>query len=306
MNLIKGRYYHLSLKPNLQVLKPCIPNVLNLKGDPYEEHTIPRVSFSNTLEGCLIALPLSSERFKTQEYVEYYVYCNVNGFNGLTNKELIVNQYVYDSRVSGETWALEDTAVMCIGTIHIYEKVTQTKKYRVVGKIHRDMQYANNVPGYLIAYIRQYKFNHTNANLIKDPIVYHGSPHGGLKTIHPSKSETVDNQSVVFAGERWLAVCSCGIWTDRDLEQGSINGVPYLLEKYADAFNKVYPTGGYLYFLSSHSFKYDPRIMDEAVISLSPVVVHKEEYIPDPLLELERLGVKLLKHGSRLTLLHWS
>lgn len=134
--------------------------------------------------------------------------------------------------------------------------------------------------------------------LANSGLLYHGSNVGGLKTLKPMPSAVLDEEAAVFATpERWMAISHIGSWTDSDIEQGVINGKPYMLEKKEGAFDRAYNSDspGSLYSVSSEGFSDDSRLMREERIRTSEVDVIDEEKINDPLFEMESLGVKLIR-----------
>ena len=111
-------------------------------------------------------------------------------------------------------------------------------------------------------------------------------------------SAVLDGESAVFATpERWMAISHIGNWSDSDIEQGVINGEPYMLEKKEGAFDRAYNSDspGSLYSVSSEGFFNDSRLMREERIRTSEVNVIDEEKIVDPLSEMESLGVKIIR-----------
>lgn len=123
--------------------------------------------------------------------------------------------------------------------------------------------------------------------------LFHGSPIGTLTSLIPQKSELVKGFPIVFAGERWVAVSNSQRWSDNDFTQGTKNHIPYLTEKYAGAFNKVYGKGGYVYSLSSKNFKQHNAIAGYEYYSKNIERVLDTVYIADPIRELLRMGVQL-------------
>jgi hypothetical protein len=129
-------------------------------------------------------------------------------------------------------------------------------------------------------------------------LLYHGSTVSGLKSLKPMPSAVLDGESAVFATpERWMAISHIGSWTDSDIEQGVINGEPYMLEKKEGAFDRAYNSDspGSLYSVSSEGFSSDSRLMREEKIRTSEVNVIDEEEIVDTLSEMESLGVKIIR-----------
>lgn len=109
--------YHLSFE-NLdgKILQPRIPdNYLTAVG--YEENTIQRVCFSETISGAL----MSMHRCLTDKIL--YVHKPLRTSKTITNEEIINKQYVPDAVYSKEIWVLEEVELEVI------------KKIRVIGTI---------------------------------------------------------------------------------------------------------------------------------------------------------------------------
>ena len=129
-------------------------------------------------------------------------------------------------------------------------------------------------------------------------ILYHGSPNPDIKVIEPHYTNLM-KKDCVFAGDYWIAVvCTCK-WDDRDFKTGTRNGIPYILEKYKGAFNKLF-NGGWVYEVSSKTFYHDSKLTNFEFVSDSPVDVIKKNFIADPIKELKELGVLILHYGEKL------
>lgn len=138
-----------------------------------------------------------------------------------------------------------------------------------------------------------------------DKYVFHGSPFKDIRILKPKPSEVVNNESVVFAGSRWIAVSNVRRWNDSDIVQGVHNDRPYMQEVYKDAFNKVYNTGGYLYTLPGDTFRNDDRLGDYEFISSVEVKPIKMEYIAHPLKYMAAMGVTLIPYTKRIRSTDW-
>lgn len=97
--------YHLSRYKNLKILTPKVPETAI---SIYENITIQRVCFSDSIEGCLSALQDSPEK--------YYVY--------ILDQEIEKNDLYYptvnevrDAKYTHEVWILKEVKVKCIGII---------------------------------------------------------------------------------------------------------------------------------------------------------------------------------------------
>lgn len=135
--------------------------------------------------------------------------------------------------------------------------------------------------------------------------LYHGSPIGGLKVLKPYPSDLQDGRSVLFAGKRWVAISNVQKWTDGDIKQGTVNGKPYMKEVYSGAFDMVYHQGGYLYTVPSQRFKRDDIIYGYEYYSETPVKPIKVEFIEDPVAELQKLGVLMIRYEQHINVFSW-
>ena len=134
--------------------------------------------------------------------------------------------------------------------------------------------------------------------------LYHGSPTNNLKELSPRPSQVMDNESVVFAGELWVAISSCCNWNDSDIIQGVSKDRPYIKEVYKDAFKKIYAKGGYVYTLPAKTFVHDKRLGYYELISKVAVSPIKVRYIKDPIKLLKRMGIKIISYSDR-NVLNW-
>lgn len=135
-------------------------------------------------------------------------------------------------------------------------------------------------------------------SLLNSGAVYHGSP-SRLNTIRANSSGLFNGSSVIFASsDLWVAVASCGRWRDSDIEQGIVDGKPYMREMYEGAFKRVYSSGGYVYTLDAKTFKHVPvlasfeLISEESCLDFSGCI-----FIEDPIIMLELLGVDLVYYS---------
>jgi hypothetical protein len=67
-------------------------------------------------------------------------------------------------------------------------------------------------------------------------------------------------KKAVFAtNEKWISVVFIPQWSDNDFEFGFIYGVPYIMEQYHGAFDKL-KVKGFIYCLDPKHFKSDERL----------------------------------------------
>jgi len=107
--------YHLSQNElHKEILKPRIPdNNFTRKG--YENNTIPRICFSNSIQNCLMALSIGLYN-KT-----FYVYEPSNNIKIIDNKEIVEKQYVPDAFVTKEIWGIEETELIAVAKIKVFQ-----------------------------------------------------------------------------------------------------------------------------------------------------------------------------------------
>jgi hypothetical protein len=120
--------YHISLL-NVSSLKPRIPDN-NFTRNGYENSTIPRICFSNTIDGCLAAI---ADNIKGATYLVYMPIIK-EGMNIIGNEEIIDNNYVPDAILTGETWITELVNVRCVGKIYVDCAIDEPKKFKIGDK----------------------------------------------------------------------------------------------------------------------------------------------------------------------------
>ena len=126
-------------------------------------------------------------------------------------------------------------------------------------------------------------------------VLYHGSTLGNIEVLEP-KQTSLSEQPVVFAGSLWVALCYTGLWTDEEINQGTVNGVPHLEEMVPHAFHKVFNKGGYVYTLDDSSFVRIDSTAEFEWVSYQPVKVKKVRFVKNPIAELQKEGVVLKRH----------
>lgn len=94
-------YYHLSEIGGLFNLTPRVPAI---SLDTFEDTSIPRVCFSDSIDGCISALQYASR---------FFVYVP------LGNPKLITPtvEQVRDAQFTHEVWSLEKVPVRCLGRV---------------------------------------------------------------------------------------------------------------------------------------------------------------------------------------------
>lgn len=143
-------FFHVSTDPHLngKTLTPRLPSWISdyikkhgkkkleefMKNNGvYEDYTIPRVCFSNSINGALNALIPGSSVINAalDGGIEklHYVYIPekpINEYKYITNKDIVKNGYVYDADISHEMWVLEPVKLVLYGVIKI-DQVRNTK-----------------------------------------------------------------------------------------------------------------------------------------------------------------------------------
>ena len=113
--------YHISEK-NLdnKILYPRIPNNYMTKNG-YEDNKTPRVSFSKSIDGCLIAL---SANIKGKEFYIYEPIDNNVKIKSITNND------VPDANLTDEVWILEPVKIKVTGKIKVLDSIDEPLIYK--------------------------------------------------------------------------------------------------------------------------------------------------------------------------------
>jgi len=139
--------------------------------------------------------------------------------------------------------------------------------------------------------------------IIVPKLVYHGSPKRYLKLL-PYTSSLLAGKEVVFAGDLWFAIACVQRWDDTEIITGTSDGKPFIREKHAGIFDHIYSIGGYVHTCKGTNFHTDDRLTDYEYISTKPVIPIKTEYIKDPLLKLDKLGVKIIYAKKKVSVIN--
>lgn len=116
--------YHISFKPLSRVLKPKLPDGSELKDETHwsAEPDIPRVCFSETIEGCVRAIyPNISHLAEKHDKLEFYVYKVPARTDGrwVPSWSLVEDGHVWDAVVTKEWWSLSDTKISPCGKVSV-------------------------------------------------------------------------------------------------------------------------------------------------------------------------------------------
>lgn len=135
--------------------------------------------------------------------------------------------------------------------------------------------------------------------------LFHGSFfESTIKKLEVQKTH-LDTKRVVFAGKLWVGLSFLGRWTDADMEQGTINGKPYMTAR-SKTLSSIYDKGGFLYQVSPLSFHHTDKLTQFEFVSYEDVTPIASIFIPNPLELLKLLGVDLKeKHPLVSVLSRW-
>jgi hypothetical protein len=127
---IPPELYHLSKDANLKKLSPRIPKDVMNNENPFEENTIPRISFSESINGCILGLQLKESQFE-KGICRFYVYqpAIVENTHLVSNYTINNKRLVFDSIITKEWWGLNSVHVKKIGIIEVQEKPFKTIEF---------------------------------------------------------------------------------------------------------------------------------------------------------------------------------
>jgi hypothetical protein len=141
--------YHLSTVAGLTKLEPRIPRaIVNRIRGSFEDSSIERISFAETIDGCILGLQLSASSFS--EHVQrFYVYRMVRCDRLLSNYEITRRALVFDSRVTGEWWGLSDAIVKQVGEIEVSDVGSRAIEYEPLRGDRRMMKKNGKLETYI-------------------------------------------------------------------------------------------------------------------------------------------------------------
>ena len=121
--------YHLSKVAGLTTLEPRVPRaIVNRIRGSFEDSSIERISFAESIDGCILGLQLSASTF-TDHVQRFYVHRLVSCDRLLSNDEVTRRKLVFDSRVTGEWWGLSDAIVKQVGEIEVSDIGSRAIEY---------------------------------------------------------------------------------------------------------------------------------------------------------------------------------
>ena len=107
--------YHVSTQVT-DILNPRIPSSMYLQTISLEENITPRISFSDSIEGCLMGLQIKDESLGE----EFFVYSpNWDELEIVSNEELVKQSKVFDCHITKECWVLNPVRVKRVGVIKV-------------------------------------------------------------------------------------------------------------------------------------------------------------------------------------------
>jgi hypothetical protein len=133
-----SKFYHLSEEDlDGQVFSPQIPkNFMTEQG--YEDTTIKRVRFAETIDGALLGL---SQNLKGK--VLFVHEPETYDLKVMTNEEIVENNYVPDAELSKELWVLEDVKLKKVGKIKVLEAKEEPVNFTYGDNIKGETYYWN-------------------------------------------------------------------------------------------------------------------------------------------------------------------
>lgn len=145
-------FFHLSKDSTLngKTLNPRIPDYISKtkfgEDNPYyEDGIIPRVCFSNSIEGALNAIVnINDGMLEVPQGVRYYVYIPekpISEYEHKTNKELKKEKLVFDASTTGECWITEPVKLKLYGVIMVQQISDIKEKKTVSGHPHGRVDY---------------------------------------------------------------------------------------------------------------------------------------------------------------------
>ena len=128
--VIDTTLYHISVSKKLKVLNPSTPNTKRLVEDTWEELTTKRISFSDSIDGCILGKMFSAEELKGGLEIQVYALVpSLHDVDHYSNNTLNELGLVFDSHVTGEYWLLEDVKVRRVCTMTLTDKVRAVLEY---------------------------------------------------------------------------------------------------------------------------------------------------------------------------------
>ena len=160
--------YHLSTNPNLIKLTPKLPsNPLHSNNNSLlEDRKYKRISFSPTIQNCILGLQPTDNLFKENGgKLKYFVYQpkNIEDCRIVPNQILIDKEYVFDAKITKEVWVMNGIEVKNIGYIVVYPEVLKEIEFiplrlKYISKKDVEINHYLNKNGMITNYERKYDF----------------------------------------------------------------------------------------------------------------------------------------------------
>lgn len=137
-----------------------------------------------------------------------------------------------------------------------------------------------------------------------EKIVYHGSSNGNIQQLE-ARVSTHQKECIYATDNKAVAMMFMGRGNgDLDTVKYYEDGIPVLVERRPNVFNKLYNKAGYIYELPSESFKHYDYLWLPEVISfektIKPIKVEYHENILNSLeKEAKKNNLKLYKYPNR-------
>lgn len=148
-NALNDQCFHISFQDHKEgTWYPRIPAGSDVgKKTKLSEPDIPRICFSETLEGCFRAIyPNVSQFFEQEKYpwMEFYVYSPLitNKTKLLSNNDLIKHHFVHDAHITKEIWILNPVKVEKISKIKVLNTISSGDlEYQPFDDYHRKKRF---------------------------------------------------------------------------------------------------------------------------------------------------------------------
>lgn len=131
-------------------------------------------------------------------------------------------------------------------------------------------------------------------------VYYHGSSSLIDGYIEPRPSRVINNKEAVFATNiASIALSFIGEWRDDSIQQGTINGRPYLKEMKKGAFNEFFKgKEGFVYIVSKAGFETAKGLTKYEFINDKKVKILAAYYVKDVLKALMEEDIDMIPYGK--------
>lgn len=131
-------------------------------------------------------------------------------------------------------------------------------------------------------------------------VYYHGSSSLIDGYLEPRPSRVINNKEAVFATDiASIALSFIGEWRDDSIQQGTINGRPYLREMKKGAFNEFFKgKEGYVYIVTKAGFETAKGLTKYEFINDKKVKILAAYYVKDVLKALMEEDIDMIPYGQ--------